>query len=101
MPFYVYILFSATANQYYIGFTGDDLSERLRRHNSNHKGFTGKYHDWKIVYTEPFNLKSDAIKREAEIKSWKSRLRIEKLIGSEHPDFQVGRVGGSNPSIST
>ena len=86
MPFHLYILFSANRNKYYIGHTGDLLSERLRRHNSNHKGFTGPVDDWIIVYTEEFETKQLAYKREREIKDWKSRKRIEQLItGSEHP----------------
>ncbi len=87
MAFHVYILFSIKANKYYVGFTGDDLSERLRKHNTNHKGFTGGFSDWSIAYTEKFDQKTDAIKRENEIKSWKSRIKIEKLIGSAHPDL--------------
>jgi putative endonuclease len=76
-------LFSSTRNKYYIGHTGDLLEERLRKHNSNHKGFTGKINDWKIVYTEVFELGS-AYKRERQIKSWKSRSKIKRLIGPEH-----------------
>ncbi len=76
----VYILYSLISDRYYTGFTGDEILERLRRHNSNHKGFTGKVADWKIVYTETFSEKDEGIKREAEIKSWKSRKRIEQLI---------------------
>ena len=78
----VYILFSGTRNQYYVGYTSDELSQRLRRHNSNHKGFTGKVGDWVITYFELYDLKEMAIKREKEIKSWKSKTRIEKLINS-------------------
>ena len=84
MAFHLYILYSETKQQYYIGHTGDELQERLRKHNSNHKGFTGKVNDWKIVYTESFETKELAYKREREIKSWKSKTRIEKLISSEH-----------------
>jgi predicted GIY-YIG superfamily endonuclease len=40
MPFHLYILHSATGSSYYTGHTGDDLQERLRKHLSNHKGFT-------------------------------------------------------------
>jgi putative endonuclease len=87
MGFHVYILFSAFANKYYIGFTGDDLLERLRKHNTDHKGFTGGFKDWKIVYTEKFEQKAEAMKRELQIKKWKSRKMIEKLIGLEHPDL--------------
>ena len=84
MPFHVYILYSPSRNKYYVGHTGDDLSERLRKHNSNHKGFTGKTGDWTIVYTEAFDTKELAYKREREIKAWKSRKRIAQLTGSEH-----------------
>ncbi|MBA2250543.1 MAG: GIY-YIG nuclease family protein [Chitinophagaceae bacterium] len=77
----VYILFSIIKNQYYTGFTGDDLNERLRKHNSNHKGFTGKLFDWKIVYQEKFDNKKGALLREKEIKKWKSKKKIQKLLG--------------------
>ncbi len=82
---FVYILFSITQNKFYVGYTGNDLAERLRKHNSNHKGFTGNVNDWKIVYTENFKTKKEALAREVEIKKWKSRKRIEQLIViSEH-----------------
>ena len=76
----VYILFSFIRNHYYIGYTGDCLEERLRKHNSNHKGFTGGNADWKLVYSEEFSNKTEACQREKEIKDWKSRKMIEKLI---------------------
>ncbi|CAN1537754.1 COG2827 Predicted endonuclease containing a URI domain [Flavobacteriaceae bacterium] len=79
MEFQVYILFSVLINKYYIGFTSD-LKERLIRHNQKSKGFTGNVSDWKVVYTEIYNTKVEAIQRESQIKSWKSRIKIEKLI---------------------
>lgn len=88
--FKLYILFSQIKNRYYVGITGDLLEERIRKHNSNHKGFTGKTGDWKLVYSEIYEQKSEALKREKQIKGWKSRILIEKLIakaGSEHPDL--------------
>jgi putative endonuclease len=88
-PFFMwtfYILYSINLDRYYIGFTGDNLFERLRRHNTNHKGFTGGIGDWKIVYSETFDTKEKAYSREREAKKWKSRKMIEKVIGSGHPD---------------
>ncbi len=76
----VYILYSVTKDKYYIGFTGDVIEERIRKHNSNHKGFTGKVGDWVLTYSEIFFEKGDAMKREKEIKKWKSKPMIEKLI---------------------
>ena len=76
----VYIHFSSSKNKYYVGYTGDALTERIRKHNTNHKGFTGGIGDWELKYTEQFPSKSDALKREKQIKNWKSRSLIEKLI---------------------
>lgn len=38
--------------------------------------------DWEIVFKENFTEKGKAMQREKEIKSWKSRKRIEQLIQS-------------------
>jgi putative endonuclease len=78
--FTFYILYSRLCKRYYIGYTGDDMNERLRKHNSNHKGFTGKANDWEIVYKEVFATKQEAYRREREVKNWKSRSMIESLI---------------------
>ena len=79
MEFIVYILFSETKNRFYIGFTSD-MEQRIMRHNQKSKGFTGYVNDWKIVYTEKYNSKEEAYTREQQIKSWKSRIKIQKLI---------------------
>ena len=86
MSYFLYILYSPKRNKYYIGHTGDDLDERLRKHNSNHRGFTGDVGNWIIIYQEKYNTKVDAYKRERETKAWKSRKMIENLIGSAPPD---------------
>ena len=77
MIFLVYILFSKTLNKYYVGFTSEEITERLRKHNSNHKGFTGNVGDWEIEYLEPFDTKEEALKREKEINSYcKNRINL-------------------------
>ena len=87
----VYILYSEKINKYYIGFSSD-VQDRLRKHNNASKGFTNTGRPWIIVYTESFDTKKDAEDREAQLKRWKNRTRLEALInsGSEHPDFQSG-----------
>ena len=82
MPFIVYILYSSTKNKFYIGFTSD-IEERIIRHNQKSKGFTGSTNDWKIVYTETYLTKSEALAREKQIKSWKSRIKIQELISNK------------------
>ena len=78
--FTTYILYSKLLNKYYIGFIGEVVEDRLQKHLANHKGFTGKVSDWKIAYTELYNDKKCAMDRETEIKRWKSKKMIEKLI---------------------
>ena len=77
-----YILYSSALDQYYIGHTADEISERIRRHNSDHKGFTGKANDWELKYKEHFDTKEKAYQRERQIKAWKSRKMIERLVQS-------------------
>ena len=81
MKFYFYILYSQILDKYYIGST-QNIDERLRKHNTKHRGFTGKADDWNIVYSEPFETKTLAYARERQVKKWKSRTAIEKLIKS-------------------
>jgi putative endonuclease len=77
--FHFYILYSQILDKYYVGHTGGDLSERVRKHNSNHRGFTGRGHDWIVCYTEQFPNKTLAYARERQVKRWKSRVRIREL----------------------
>ncbi len=77
---FCYILYSKSIDKYYVGHSCEDLRERLRKHLSDHKGFTSKTKDWIIVFKENFQNKSDAYRREMEIKSWKSKSKIKKLI---------------------
>ena len=75
----VYIIYSEKADRYYTGIT-NDIEWRLERHNAGWGRFTKRGIPWKIVHTEDFKKKSDALKREREIKSRKSRTYIESII---------------------
>jgi len=81
MMYYLYILYSENIDKFYVGYSVN-LEERIKKHNTNHKGFTGKTNDWKVVYTEKFASKKQAFDREREIKKWKSRKKILELIYS-------------------
>ncbi len=78
----VYILFCPLKDKFYIGFTSD-LENRITRHNQKSKGFTGTTNDWEIVYSESYSTKFEAMTREKQIKSWKSRSKIQQLINSK------------------
>ena len=77
--YHFYILFSEKRNKYYYGSTKETVG-RLKRHNTNHKGFTGKSNDWEIVYFEEYPTKSEAYARERQVKKWKNRKAVEQLI---------------------
>ena len=64
----IYILYSATLDKYYCGVTEMSVEERLARHLDDHGGFTSIAKDWVCVYTEAIENKSDALRREKQIK---------------------------------
>ena len=79
MGYTVYILESESRGGYYIGSTAD-LKARLRRHNQGRSKFTKSGIPWKVVYTESFATRSEAVIREQQIKRLKSRDYIEELV---------------------
>ena len=81
MPFYIYILYSISADKYYVGQT-ENCEERLFRHTNSGSKSTKFVNDWELVYTESFSTRGEAVKRESEIKNKKSRKYIEFLISS-------------------
>ncbi len=78
--FTVYVLYSELFEKIYIGFTSN-LLQRFRNHNElGKKGWTISCRPWKVVYTEIFEQKASAIKREKELKTAKGREWIWSLI---------------------
>jgi putative endonuclease len=77
---HLYILYSKKLDKFYLGHTCDLIGERLRKHSTNHKGFTGSTPDWVLVYKEEYSDKGSAYARERHLKSWKSRKKIIELI---------------------
>jgi len=78
--FVVYALYSKTFNKIYIGFTSN-MDERFKSHNElAKKGWTIKFRPWQIIYQESFNLKTEAMKREKELKTATGRKFIRELI---------------------
>jgi len=79
MRYYVYILYSPSLDRYYVGYTHNP-EERLKEHNAGATTSTRRGRPWNLVYIEPYENKTDAIKREMAIKKMKSRKYIEQLI---------------------
>jgi putative endonuclease len=79
MAYTVYILQSDRDDSFYIGHTAH-LDERLRRHNEGRNPHTKAKIPWRVVYQEEYLTRSQAVKRERELKSKKSRAYIEQLV---------------------
>ena len=78
--FTVYVLYSKDYNKIYIGFTSD-LEQRLLSHNElGKKGWAIKFRPWQLIYKEEYQLKSDAMKSEKELKTATGRNFIWSLI---------------------
>jgi putative endonuclease len=79
--YYVYVLFNAENEKIYIGQT-INLDKRLTEHNNklgNH--FTAKFDGkWILIYKEELNSRTEAIKREKQLKSFKGREFVKKHI---------------------
>jgi len=76
MSFTVYILYSYKFNKIYIGYTSN-LIQRFHSHNQlGNKGYTVNFRPWQVIYTELFEEKTDAMKRENQLKSANGRSWI-------------------------
>jgi len=78
MPFIVYILYSATAQKHYTGFTSN-LAERLLSHNELGKDWTARHRPWKLIFTKEFESKREAMDYEKWLKTGVGRDFIKIL----------------------
>lgn len=77
---YVYIL-ECKDGSLYAGIT-NDVTRRFAEHKSGKGGHYMRSHGAKkMVYTQKFATRSQALKREAEIKSWRKEQKL-KLINN-------------------
>ncbi len=78
--YHTYILQSLKDARYYVGQT-EDMEARLKRHNLGEVHATKSRLPWRVVYTEDFPTRSEAFRREMEIKRYKSGILFKKLLG--------------------
>ena len=85
MHFFIYILFSQSANKYYVGHSEDPI-RRLNEHNCGiHQKSTTPGRPWELkAVFEVQGNRGQALKVEGFIKKQKSRKLIERLL---NPDF--------------
>ncbi|HKJ79227.1 MAG TPA: GIY-YIG nuclease family protein [Prolixibacteraceae bacterium] len=68
MSCFAYILKSEYDGTYYYG-SSKDLGARLKSHNSGKSRYTKGRRPWKLVYSEKFENRGEAAKREKFFKS--------------------------------
>ncbi len=92
MSYYFYVIRSNSDGSYYKGQT-EDLKDRLERHNQGRSSFTRNKAPWKLVYSESYESRSEAAKREAYFKSskgWKDWKELKNKIESQIDNSERG-----------
>lgn len=75
---FVYVI-QCSDGSFYTGAT-NNLKKRFLEHKTGKGGrYTRSHKPVKIVYSESFLTKSEALKKEAEIKSWRREKKIIAL----------------------
>jgi len=67
MEFCVYIMWSERLGKFYVGSTGN-LENRVKRHNKGEEKFTSKGVPWKLIWSESYRTRSEAVQMENKIK---------------------------------
>ena len=75
---FVYILLCED-NSLYTGITDNPDRRYLEHKNGKGGRYTRSHKPIKLIYTEELATKSDALKRESEIKSWSREKKISTL----------------------
>ena len=78
MSYIVYIIYSLKCDVYYKGHT-ENIKQRLESHNTDKSKYTSGKGPWELVYHEVFVTRSEAIKREKQLKR-QNRKYLEWLI---------------------
>jgi putative endonuclease len=68
MPWFVYILLCDNKT-YYIGIS-HDLQKRVKSHEMRQNIATKEFSDLKLLYSEQYDLRLEAEKREKQLKGW-------------------------------
>ena len=77
--YYVYVLKSTVVDRNYVGFTAN-IHKRLKQHNSGKNTSTKPYRPWKLLFSEVYHSKEEALKREKFLKSGQGRIFIKSKI---------------------
>jgi putative endonuclease len=79
MNYFLYIIYSESIDQFYIGISSNP-DARLLSHNISNKGWTKRGRPWKLAFKKEFENKAIAQKWERFVKNQKRRDVIKLII---------------------
>ncbi len=88
--YFVYVL-KNPEGRLYIGFTAD-LDKRVHQHQEGKGGWTRNRGPWELVYYETFADRTEAMRRERNLKHGKTNQELRVLLTKT-----ASRVGPSKP----
>ena len=71
------------SGRHYVGIT-TDVDRRLKEHNKGSAKSTRPFGPWKLIHTEEFLNRSEALKREYYLKHEKGKKEKQSIISSCH-----------------
>ena len=77
MKYYVYILKSLKNGDIYIGST-ENLKHRIQLHNQGRVKSTKGYTPWKLLESQEFNSRAEAVKQEKFLKNHQQKEILKK-----------------------
>lgn len=79
--YFVYVIYNKDSDKFYIGQTRN-IRERLDLHNKGtFSGYTSRFQGkWELIYKESAATRSEALKREKQLKSFRGREFIKQHI---------------------
>jgi putative endonuclease len=78
--YFVYALYSSKFDKIYIGYSENPEKRLLSHNDERNNGWTGKFQPWKLIYTEKCETKTEALKREKQLKTAAGRRFVRALI---------------------
>jgi len=92
--YFVYALYSVKLNKIYISQTSD-MGRRLKEHISGYSYFTSRSDDWELFYQEEYTLRSEAMRRERQLKTSRGRAFLWETLTRSKPQVNGPSEDGS------
>ena len=78
--FHVYVLRSLKSSKRYVGMTSQLVKEKLQEHNYSTNKWTRGHKPFELAYTERFDSKPEALRRERFFKTGDGRRVLDKVL---------------------